>query len=262
MPTVHGLPLPPSGVVIDGSEVLWVDKEIAGNWFTYQFTVAEVVATLGGGTVSSVGLSLPAMFTVSSSPVTTTGTLTAVLANQAANKFLIGPASGAAAPPTFRLINWNNDLPLYSTVSSTSGLDGDEHILVEKGSTFLQTTTRFLASLLLYFTNVFQKNQSVAPVIVSTSGTYTPDASLTNNWQITMTGNLTLANPTNLTAGMMLNFCLDEDGTGGRTITLGNLFKFDSGTVPTWITTASAKNFISGYYDGSIIRCGAGVGFA
>lgn len=111
--------------------------------------------------------------------------------------------------------------------------------------------------------NVFTKNQSVSPTVVaSATGTYTPDASTSNNFQLTLTGNLTLANPTNLTSGMVLNFTLDEDATGGRTITLGTIYKFPGGTVPTWVTTASAKNFISGYYDGTVIRCGSGVGYA
>lgn len=111
--------------------------------------------------------------------------------------------------------------------------------------------------------NVFTKNQSVSPTVVSSAtGTYTADASTSNNFQLTLTGNLTLANPTNLTSGMVLNFTLDEDATGGRTITLGSMFKFPSGTAPTWVTTASAMNFISGYYDGTVIRCGSGVGYA
>lgn len=110
--------------------------------------------------------------------------------------------------------------------------------------------------------NAFQKAQLIIPVIVaSASGTYTPDASF-SNFQLTMTGNLTLANPTNLQAGQVFNFCLDEDATGTRTITLGSLYKWPGGTAPTWITTASAKNFFSGYYDGSVIRCGGGAGYA
>jgi hypothetical protein len=52
--------------------------------------------------VSSVGLSLPAIFTVSNSPVTTSGTLTATLATQAAGTVWAGPVSGTAAAPTFR----------------------------------------------------------------------------------------------------------------------------------------------------------------
>jgi hypothetical protein len=54
------------------------------------------------GTVTSVALSLPSMFTVTGSPLTTTGTLTATLANQNANLVFAGPTSGGAAAPTFR----------------------------------------------------------------------------------------------------------------------------------------------------------------
>ena len=64
----------------------------------------------GGGTVTSVGLSLPGMFSVSGSPVTTAGTLSATLANQNANVVLAGPATGSAAAPTFRALV-NADLP-------------------------------------------------------------------------------------------------------------------------------------------------------
>ena len=57
---------------------------------------------LGSGSVTSVGLSLPGIFTVSNSPVTTTGTLTGTLATQFANNIFAGPTSGGAAAPTFR----------------------------------------------------------------------------------------------------------------------------------------------------------------
>jgi hypothetical protein len=60
-------------------------------------------SSYGTGTVTSVGLSLPAIFTVSGSPVTTTGTLTAVLASQTANYFFAAP-NGSAGAPTFRAI--------------------------------------------------------------------------------------------------------------------------------------------------------------
>lgn len=57
-----------------------------------------------GGTVQSVGLSMPGIFTVTNSPVTLTGTLTATLATQTANLVWAGPTTGAAAPPTFRAL--------------------------------------------------------------------------------------------------------------------------------------------------------------
>jgi hypothetical protein len=60
-------------------------------------------SSYGTGTVTSVGLSLPAIFTVSGSPVTTAGTLTAALASQTANYFFAAP-NGSAGAPTFRAI--------------------------------------------------------------------------------------------------------------------------------------------------------------
>lgn len=59
------------------------------------------------GSVVSVGLSLPAsLFSVSGSPVTSSGTLTGALIAQSANKVFVGPSTGADANPTFRsLVN-------------------------------------------------------------------------------------------------------------------------------------------------------------
>lgn len=335
MPMNHGLNYLPSGVMLDGTEPVWIDKFLSGVWSTYQVTtqeianlaagggsksastvlagplsgppapssfrslawnsdiplvstlsaqsgigptslvaveqggvyvqatVAQIAAAAGAGTVTSVGLTAPGILSVAGSPVTTAGTLALTLANQNPAIVFAGPTSGGAAAPTFRSLVWNNDLPLYSTLPSTSGLDGDEHIAVEKGSTFIQTTTRFLASILLGFTNIFTKNQSVRPVVANASGSTTPDATATNNWEYTQTGNLTLNTPSGITPGMVLNFELIQDATGGRTITLSADFKFGGGTIPTWITTANAKNFISGYVDSSLkIICGGVAGAA
>ena len=58
----------------------------------------------GGGGVSSVGLSLPAEFSVSGSPVTGTGTLTASWAAQSGSKFFASPAGGGSGTPGMRAI--------------------------------------------------------------------------------------------------------------------------------------------------------------
>lgn len=74
----------------------------------------------GVGTVTSVGLSLPGIITVSGSPVTTSGTLTGTLATQTANTVWAGPSSGAAAAPTFRAMV-SADLPAGTgTVTSVA----------------------------------------------------------------------------------------------------------------------------------------------
>ena len=64
--------------------------------------VWRAVSGGGSGTVTSVSLSLPSIFTVTGSPVSSSGTLTGTLANQSANRVWAGPTSGAAAAPTFR----------------------------------------------------------------------------------------------------------------------------------------------------------------
>lgn len=87
-------------------------------------TTADIPALpYGTGTVTSVGLSLPSIMTVSGSPVTSSGTLTGTLTTQAVNAIFAGPSSGAAAAPTFRALT-TADIPALSYVSSVSGTTG------------------------------------------------------------------------------------------------------------------------------------------
>lgn len=69
--------------------------------------------------VTSVGLSLPSIFTVSNSPVTTTGTLTATLASQTANTVFAAP-NGSAGAPSFRTLV-ANDIPSLDAAKITTG---------------------------------------------------------------------------------------------------------------------------------------------
>lgn len=61
------------------------------------------IAASGGGTVTSVGLALPADFNVTNSPVTGAGTLTGAWATQTTNKVLAAP-NGSTGTPTFRAL--------------------------------------------------------------------------------------------------------------------------------------------------------------
>jgi hypothetical protein len=97
--------------------------------------------------VTSVGLSMPAEFTVSSSPVTTTGTLTVTKANETENTIYAGPATNPAAAPTFRsmvvadvpalpeskITNLVSDLaaltPLTRTINTTAPLNGGGNLV-------------------------------------------------------------------------------------------------------------------------------------
>ncbi len=60
-------------------------------------------ATGLGGTVTSVDATVPSILTLGGNPITTSGTLAFDLATQTKNTFFMGPTSGSAAQPTFRV---------------------------------------------------------------------------------------------------------------------------------------------------------------
>jgi hypothetical protein len=79
--------------------------------------------------------------------------------------------------------------------------------------------------------------------------TITPNMNNANNFSVTLGGNRTLANPTNLTAGQSGVIVITQDGTGSRTLAYGSNFKFPGGTAPTLTTTASAVDVIAYYVE-------------
>lgn len=80
------------------------------------------IAASTAGSVTSVGLALPSIFTVTGTPVTGTGTLTGALATQAANTFFVGPLSGAAAAPTFRTVGLDELSDVVLTTPSSGNI--------------------------------------------------------------------------------------------------------------------------------------------
>lgn len=82
------------------------------------------IAGSAGGTVVSVGLSLPSEFTVTGSPVTYSGTFNGAWAVQAANLVLAAP-NGTSGTPSFRALV-NGDIPaaLSGKTITSSTVDG------------------------------------------------------------------------------------------------------------------------------------------
>lgn len=81
--------------------------------------------------------------------------------------------------------------------------------------------------------------------------TITPNFALANNFSVTLGGNRTLANPSNLTAGQSGVIVITQDGTGSRTLAYGSYWKFAAGTAPTLTTTASAVDVLAYYVESS-----------
>ena len=113
-------------------------------------------------------------------------------------------------------------------------------------------------------TNQFTKNQSVVSVTLSSGSTVNFDASQSNNTKVILATNATLANPTNMTDGMILNFKIKQDSVGGRTLSYGTAFKFAGGVAPILSTTPNAIDFMSCYYDATdgVLLCNLTNGYA
>ena len=88
-------------------------------------------------------------------------------------------------------------------------------------------------------------------VALTDGATITPDFAAGNNFSVTLGGNRTLANPTNLTAGQSGVIVVTQDGTGGRTLAFGSNWKFPGGTAPTLTTATSSVDVIAYYVESS-----------
>ena len=88
-------------------------------------------------------------------------------------------------------------------------------------------------------TATFNGALTSAPYALTDGTTITPDFSVRNNFSVTLGGNRTLANPTNITVGQSGIIYLTQDGTGSRTLSYGSYWKFPAATPPVLTTTAN-----------------------
>lgn len=84
-------------------------------------------------------------------------------------------------------------------------------------------------------------------VTITYGATTSIDFSTFNNGTITLTGNITTMNVSNVVAGKSGRIRFIQDGTGSRTTVWSSTFKFAGGTTPTLTTAASAIDVL--YYD-------------
>lgn len=218
----------------------------------------QQVVTPGGGSVSSVALTMPTEFGVAGSPVTSSGTLAVTKQNQNANTVYAGPSGGGAAAPTFRALV-SADMP--SSVGSvksvaltltpgalfTSGVAGSP--ITSSGTLAItldlaqQNPNTFLAG---------PSSGGLGPVTARTlvpadlpgALTVTDAASVTFNaaassaFFITLSQNTVLSAISNGTNGQRITICVKQNATGGWS------FSFPS-TVKGWSNIGTDANSVS-----------------
>ena len=88
--------------------------------------------------------------------------------------------------------------------------------------------------------HTFTAGQRGEITALTDSASIATDLALSNNFSMTLAGNRTLANPTNIVAGQSGSIFITQDGTGSRTLAYGSYFKFVGGTAPVLSTVLSS----------------------
>lgn len=99
----------------------------------------------------------------------------------------------------------------------------------------------------------YTKAQRVASVALTDGANIATDASLSNVFTVTLGGNRTLDNPTNLVSGGRYVWIITQDGTGGRTLAYGANFSWPGGITPVQPTAAAAIARIDATYNGTVL---------
>lgn len=92
--------------------------------------------------------------------------------------------------------------------------------------------------------NTWTAGQATLESTITYAATITPDASVSNAFVCALTGNVTLALPTNGISGQVLTIRLAQDGTGSRLLTPNASYKKPAGLSLTLSTGASEEDLL------------------
>jgi len=133
------------------------------------------------------------------------------------------------------------DLAVADGGTGASTLTG---IIKGSGTSALTTATAGTDYAGIDTAQTFTKGQRGEITALTDGSSITPDLADSNNFSVTLGGNRTLANPSNIVAGQSGSFFITQDGTGSRTLAYGSYYDFAGGTAPTLSTTAAAVDRI------------------
>lgn len=210
------------------------------------------------GTVTSVGLSLPAPFSVSGSPVTSAGTLTGSLASQTANFFWAAP-NGSSGAPTFRAIV-SADLPAsgvssgtYQSWTSSTGALVLTAFTVDQYGRVTNTGNNSITVPQYGNQGTWTKAQNVAQVTATFAGTTTLDLTASNGQVINAASNFTLAVSGGVAGG---TYCVKIVQTVANSIvTWPATFKWPGGSAGVLSTALNSIDLLTMYFDGTNYLC-------
>ena len=207
--------------------------DVAANTLTFDFT-----------NFSSLTLSPTIMSFNSFNGVNTQSTISATSdASASGNQVYVHAKGGASSQGSFLATGAGN-----VTINATNSL-----ALTGAAITGVQINPATYGYLLIDASGNVKKTSAGLTVALTDGATISTDASLGlttgATYVVTLGGNRTIANPTNLIDGQKLIYILIQDATGSRTVTWGSNFNFSSDTpAPTLSTAIGAIDVIGFVY--------------
>lgn len=111
--------------------------------------------------------------------------------------------------------------------------------------------------------NAYTKQQYFTQYTLTDGATISWDADLAQSATVTLAGNRTLANPTNLHAGATYLLLVKQDATGSRTLAYGSNYKWPGGVAPVLTSgVANAIDMLSFYSDGTYLYGAIGLKYS
>jgi len=232
---------------------------------------SDFVRVEGTGTVTSVAATVPSIFSITGSPITSSGTLAMTYSGTAlpvanggtgatsltANNVVLGNGTSAVqvvAPGSAGNVLTSNGTtwassaaatqtyPSAGIANSTGTAWGTSYTTSGSGTVVALNNTPTLTNPTVtnYVETPFSANSSTAITIALTNGTVQI---------ITLTGNATITMPTAVSGKSFIMF-LRQDVTGSRSVTWSTV-NWPGGTAPTITSTASKQDIYSFFSDGT-----------
>ncbi|NWJ57950.1 hypothetical protein HX858_09440 [Marine Group I thaumarchaeote] len=207
------------------------------------------MAASSNTTVSTMTFSTPTITLTDSASATVTVDISSMgfsaMENLTVSRALVSDGSGDVSVSNVT----SSEVNMLDGGTSATGttLAGADRVITNDAGTMVQVAltdfdTYFDCSLsfpALSAANTFTATQSGSITALTDASTIAVNLALNNHFSVTLAGNRTLGNPSNIVAGTSGSIFITQDGTGSRTLSYGSYYDFAGGTAPTLTTTAA-----------------------